>query len=164
MSIKKIFYAGFVILGFPLFAHAQTPYGMAGCGLGSELLKDDSTVTQVFAGTTNATFGNQTFAISSGTSNCMTPSQKTAYNAQQNFITDNYGLLTKEIAQGGGETLKAFSNTFGCQKEIYGKFATQLQNSYSKIFANHSSESALHEIQNEIKSNPQLLKSCSLIG
>ena len=51
----------------PSTAHAE--YGMAGCGLGSMVFKDDGFV-QVLAAQPTAPPGNQTFSISSGTSNC----------------------------------------------------------------------------------------------
>ena len=44
-------------------------YGPAGCGLGSMIFDPDSGFTQIFAATTNGTSGNQTFGISTGTSN-----------------------------------------------------------------------------------------------
>ena len=42
-----------------------------GCGLGSMIIKNqNSTMLQAIAATTNGTSGNQTFGITSGTSNC----------------------------------------------------------------------------------------------
>ena len=45
-------------------------YGDAGCGLGSILFGAKPGFVQVFAATTNGTFGSQTFGITTGTSNC----------------------------------------------------------------------------------------------
>ena len=50
--------------------------GNTGCGLGTMIFKDtqnQSTFVEVIAVTTNATFGNQTFGITSGTSECTQP-------------------------------------------------------------------------------------------
>jgi hypothetical protein len=42
-----------------------------GCGLGTIVFEgQNGLVSQTFAVTTNGTFGNQTFGITSGTSNC----------------------------------------------------------------------------------------------
>ena len=51
---------------------ASGNHPMAGCGLGYLLFsnKDNSKVTQILGGTTNGTFGSQTFGITSGTSGC----------------------------------------------------------------------------------------------
>ena len=48
-------------------------YGMAGCGLGSILFGAKPGKIQILSGTTNGIYGNQTFGISSGTSNCDIP-------------------------------------------------------------------------------------------
>src|SRR6186713_935077 len=70
------------MLGLGLFftsANAAADgYGPAGCGLGSMIFEPDSGFTQVFAATTNGTSGNQTFGITSGTSNCDPGAAKTA--------------------------------------------------------------------------------------
>ena len=62
------------LLGLGLFLTSASAmadgYGPAGCGLGSMIFEPDSGFTQVFAATTNGTSGNQTFGITSGTSNC----------------------------------------------------------------------------------------------
>ena len=50
-------------------ASADKVYNMAGCGLGSIVISSDGFV-QIFAATTNGSTANQTFGITSGTSNC----------------------------------------------------------------------------------------------
>ncbi|MES2616216.1 MAG: DUF3015 family protein [Bdellovibrionota bacterium] len=160
MFKKKHFFVGVALCVLPLFASAKTPYGMAGCGLGSQVVGPHG--NQVFGSTTNQSSANQSFGITSGTSNCLTPSKAAAVSAQQKFIYDNYALLAKEMAQGDGEALRAFSNTFGCSKDAYGNFASQMQNSYSKIFSAPGSVAALNVVQTEIKGNAQLSHACSL--
>ena len=57
-----------------------------GCGLGSLVIKDQSTVMlQVLAATTNGTSGSQTFGITSGTSNCNKPSNFVANDKLNQF-------------------------------------------------------------------------------
>ena len=158
--LKKYFYVGVALCSFSLAAHAKLPYGMAGCGLGSTFFDPDG--NQVFASTTNATSLNQTFGITSGTSNCLDSTKAAALNAQQQFMTANYSILSKEIAQGDGEALRAFSATFGCTKDAYGSFATQMQSSYAKIFTAPGTMAALDAVENTIKDNVQLSHACSL--
>lgn len=65
---------------------------MAGCGFGSQVMGENG--NQVFAATTNGSlFGSQFFGITSGTSNCLEPSQEVALTAQQRFIADNFSAL-----------------------------------------------------------------------
>lgn len=142
-------------------AFAKSPFGVAGCGLGSIVMGPEG--NQVFASTTNGTLANQFFAISSGSSNCLEPTKQVALSTQQKFIAENYSTLSKEIAQGKGESLKAFSNTFGCTSNVYLQFAEQMQKSYSKIFSVPGSMTALEVIQDEIKSSPELVQQCSLV-
>ena len=69
-------------------------YGTAGCGLGSIVFGDAPGIVQVAAGILNMT-GYQTFAISSGTSNCG-ESGKVARANQ--FIEVNKMILPEELA------------------------------------------------------------------
>lgn len=142
-------------------AKAKAPFGMAGCGLGSVLVGPHG--PQLIASTTNHSFANQVFGITSGTSNCVEGSKAVAENAQQNFIQENFSTLSKEIAQGDGNTLKAFSDTFGCSKESYPAFASQLQNSYDEIFAAPGSLAALSVIVDELHSNELAAKGCEYL-
>lgn len=151
----------FSTLILPITSYAKAPFGMAGCGFGSQVMGADG--NQVFASTTNGTSLNQTFGITSGTSNCLEPSKAAALSAQQHFMADNYSTLSKEMAQGDGEALRAFSNTFGCAKDVYSHFAAQMQNSFARIFSAPGSLAALDVVQAEIKANPQLNKFCTLV-
>ena len=66
-------------------------------------------ISQTFAATTNGIFGNQTFGITSGTSNC--EQYKTfAYNEKLNtFVADNMDNLARDIARGQGEYLNTLA-------------------------------------------------------
>lgn len=160
LMLKKRFLSLFCFL-LPATSYAKTPYGMAGCGWGSQVMGPDG--NQVFASTTNGTSFNQAGGIISGTSNCLEPSKAQALNAQQKFMYDNYAALSKEIAQGNGETLRAFSNTFGCKSESYLNFASQMKDSYQKIFGAPGSAAAVDAVHEELKENATLSKACSLI-
>ncbi|WP_186645402.1 DUF3015 family protein [Fluviispira vulneris] len=161
MFLRKHLLFTFVFCIIPFACFAKTPFGMAGCGLGSQIMGADG--NQVFASTTNGTSANQVFGITSGTSNCLAPSKAVALSAQKKFITDNYSILSKEMAQGDGETLRAFSSTFGCKNEVYPSFASQMQNSFSKIFIAPGIMAALDVVQEEIKANEKLVTGCSLV-
>jgi hypothetical protein len=108
-------------------ASAQV-YGTAGCGLGSVLFGSKPGFIQVLAATTNGTFGNQTFGITSGTLNCG-PSAPTGTVA---YVEANRQQLAKEIARGSGETIDGLAAVAGCRDSKV--VATRLQSQYKTIF------------------------------
>jgi hypothetical protein len=108
-----------------------------GCGLGTMLFKnnaDDKVLLQTFQATTNGIYGNQTFGITTGTSECNQP-KNFANNQQLNeFMVANMDNLARDIAQGRGETLDAFAELLGVPAEKRPEFYGQLQNGFTKIF------------------------------
>ena len=86
-----------------------TVNNQTGCGLGSQLIKDDSSAVMLsLQATSNGTSGNQTFGITSGTSGC----QKTKFvmnETTQRFVASNMDQLSKEIAMGQGETVETLA-------------------------------------------------------
>jgi hypothetical protein len=107
-------------------------YGPAGCGLGSLIFKPDSGFTQIFAATTNGTSANQTFAISSGTSNCDTGPGST--DTAKVFVETNRVALAKDISRGRGETITSLTELAGCNDS--GAVGAKLQKSFGRIFPN----------------------------
>jgi hypothetical protein len=135
------------------FALAEKPYGMAGCGLGSVIVGKDG--NQVIGATTNGT-GTQTFGISSGTSNCVTATDKTA--KIKNFIEANYESLITDMAKGNGESLTTLSSLYGCNKT---KFSQAVKTNYSVIApAKTDATFVMVNINNVITDTPSLNSSC----
>lgn len=138
--MRKITSAKFVcLLGLGLFftsANAAADgYGPAGCGLGSMIFEPDSGFTQVFAATTNGTSGNQTFGITSGTSNCAGGGETKAANAKA-FVQTNRATLAKDIARGNGETIVSLTQLAGCQDPA--AVGAALQKNFRTIFPTSS--------------------------
>jgi hypothetical protein len=109
-------------------AHAAA-YGAAGCGLGSMLFQDQAGFVQIFAATSNGVSGNQTFGITSGTSNCgggMGSASATDY------IESNRNALANDISRGQGETLAGLSQVMGCSDSK--AVGMTLQKNFRKIF------------------------------
>jgi hypothetical protein len=106
-------------------------YGPAGCGLGSLIFDPDSGFTQVFAATTNGTFGTQTFGITSGTSNCADSSGGSA--SAKAFVETNRVALAKDIARGRGETIDSLTVLAGCRTS--NAVGSSLQRRFDQIFA-----------------------------
>ncbi|MCG8419588.1 MAG: DUF3015 domain-containing protein [Proteobacteria bacterium] len=112
-------------------AHTSGPaYGPAGCGLGAMLLGSNPGFVQVFAATTNGTFGNQTFGITSGTLGCANTAGGAGSTAA--FVETNREVLVKDISRGSGETIAALSTLAGCSDPTL--VGRTLQSNFSTIF------------------------------
>ncbi len=139
-------------------AAAPAHYGMAGCGLGSMLIKDhQSKVSQFLASLLNGT-GMQSSAITLGTSNCVSGKTSGGESAAL-YIRDNYATLAKEAAQGGGASLAGLSHLMGCQNSA--AFAEASQNHYEQIYAPGQADQVINSYQAVIATDPQLVASCT---
>jgi hypothetical protein len=121
-------------------------YGDAGCGLGSIVFGSKQGFTQVFAATTNGTFGSQTFGISSGTSNCGGSGREAMA-----FIEVNKSSLKNDIAKGYGETVNSLAEIYSCKNvEQFGK---TLQTNYKEVFESNDSQVISMKINTIIEKN-----------
>src|SRR5512143_1583431 len=87
-------------------AFAGTAQQNTGCGLGTLLFKnnaDNSTILQTFQATTNGIYGNQTFGVTTGTSDCVQPKNFVSNQQLNEFMVANMDNLARDIAQGRGE-------------------------------------------------------------
>ena len=109
-------------------ASAQT-YGDAGCGLGSMVFGNKPGIIQVFAATTNG-IGGQTFAITTGTSNC--GGSSASISATKAFIETNREALAKDISRGQGETVANLATLSGCRDAAL--LGGSLQRNFKTIF------------------------------
>lgn len=116
-------------------ASTKEGYGAAGCGLGSLVFGNEPGFVQVFAATTNGTFGSQTFGITTGTSNCEKQARFASNERLHEFVRVNMDNVAKDIARGEGEYLKTLVELLdipvGEREETYKK----LQNNFGNIFA-----------------------------
>lgn len=113
---------------------SAAPYGSAGCGLGSLIFKDEPGAVQIFAATTNGTFGNQTFGITSGTLNCGSGIIKSSNDRATAFAAANMDSLSRDIAQGRGESLDAFAELLKVPADQRVAFGRKLQSNFDRIF------------------------------
>lgn len=136
-------------------------YGMAGCGGGSILFTSNDK-SQIFAGTTNASY-SQYFGITSGTSNCTKDGIVKNEKAQEVFVTVNFSSLEQEMATGKGEKLNTFAHLLGCNSDSVAKFGQMTQTSYSKLLTENATPTSLiSAVKSEIKKDANLSKSCSI--
>jgi hypothetical protein len=127
------------------FAASKGASGQArqnvGCGLGTMLFQnnaDNSSLLQAFQATTNGTSGNQTFGVTSGTSECQQPTKFVSNERLNEFVVANMDNLAKDIAMGRGETLDAFADLMQVPAEKRPEFYQKLQASFSKIFTSEN--------------------------
>ena len=116
-----------------------------GCGLGTTLFKnnaDNSVLLQAFQATTNYTLWNQTFGITTGTSECKQPKDFVSNERATEFMVANMDNLAKDIAQGRGPTLDAFAELMGVPADQRAEFAGKLQASFGKIYSSHDVQMA----------------------
>jgi hypothetical protein len=142
-------------------ARAQT-YGMAGCGLGSLVIKDNSTGMQILAATTNGT-GGQVFGITSGTSNCVSGGVVKAQREQAAFAEVNFQDLKRNMASGGGEFLASFSTLLGCEDAAKPTFFKMAQNKYESILPTENTNPGqlVVGVKAQIKADPRLANACT---
>lgn len=130
-SMKKILVSLAAVVALSSSAMAGVN-SQTGCGLGSMIIKDDSTaVLLALQATTNGTSGNQTFGITSGTLGC----QKTQFvmNEQaEEFVASNMDQLAKEIAIGHGESIDTLAELLEVSDKA--TFSASLQENYNKIY------------------------------
>jgi len=112
-----------------------------GCGLGSLIIKDQSSsVLQALAATTNGTSGNQTFGITSGTSNCNKPSDFVSNDKLNKFVEENMDELALDISAGKGETLSTVAKLMNVENNE--AFSAKLQSNFTNIYSNENVTSA----------------------
>lgn len=138
---------------------AKGSHTMAGCGLGYVLFgaKDNSQGLQIIAATTNGTFGNQTFGITSGTLGC-TQSGMIAKNKEAEVYAEvNLRQLHRDIAVGSGETLSGFSRIIGVKDAQRSNFNQLMKSSFPTLSASTSSVDFLAQVDKIVASHPELL-------
>lgn len=135
--MKKILVSVAAVLALSTAAMADVN-SQTGCGLGSQIIKDDSSAVMLaLQATTNSTLGNQTFGITSGTSGCK-KTQFVMNERAEEFVASNMDILAKEIAAGHGESLDTLAELLNVQDKA--AFAVALQSNYNSIYTSKNVE------------------------
>ncbi|MES1157541.1 MAG: DUF3015 domain-containing protein [Haliangium ochraceum] len=163
--MRKLVLCG-ALLGATLLAGTAAraeSYGMAGCGLGSLVFKENSTGAQILAATTNGTFASQTFGITSGTSNCASGGIIKAQREQAAFAEINFQDLKRNMATGGGEFLTSFASLLGCEDQAKPVLAKMTQAKYEAILPTEKTSpmEMLSGVKSQIKADSTLANACS---
>lgn len=145
--------------------YKNAAYGMAGCGLGSIVMKNNTKGAQSTAALTNGYTYTTLFGITSGTSNCTDTDSETAAVEREVYISANLASLSKEAAQGEGDHLLAFADVLGCAEgDLYPQFVKISKEQHSDIFGSEDPMTVLNSYMNALKADHQLKSACNRIG
>ncbi len=107
-----------------------------GCGLGTQIWTGSKGIApKALGATTNGSFGNQTFGITSGTIGCRQGGTVTADAKVQIFTGANLDRLARDMARGSGETLDAFASLLGIRTEDKPAFFRLTQARFAELYA-----------------------------
>lgn len=141
MTIRKAIVLAAVVGVAPLTAFAGNN-NVGSCGWGSKVFDGQSGIApQVLAVTTNGTFGNQTFGISSGTSGCTQDGTVSSTWKMAMFIDGNKHQLARDMATGGGETLDALAALIGVVEQDRVAFNQSMKANFGKIYRSDAASS-----------------------
>lgn len=156
--MKKALLASALIVACvaPAFAQNQN---VGKCGWGSKLFDGQRGIApQVLAVTTNGTSGNQTFAITSGTSGCTQDGVVRSNWKTAAYIDSNMTKLAKDMSRGEGESLESLASVIGVKESDNAVFKTAMKENFDSIFSNSDvdSDSVYTSIKNVLASNTAL--------
>ncbi len=137
--MKKILVSFVAVIALSTSAFAGVN-SQTGCGLGSMIIKDDSSALLLaLQATTNGTSMNQTFGITSGTLGC-TKTKLVMNERAEEFVASNMDILAKEIARGSGESIDTLAELLSIEDKA--AFSASLQTNYNSIYTSQKVEMA----------------------
>ncbi len=131
-------FVGLILVGlcvFGLTGSALAGQSNTGCGLGSIIFKgQEGLLSQTCAATFNGIYGNQTFGITTGTSNCTKATGFASNEKLNKFVSDNMDNLAMDISKGGGEYLSTLAVLLDTPVEQRAALYQTLQANFSQIY------------------------------
>lgn len=145
--MKKIIVAALITLS----SSVVMADNIGSCGWGSKVFDGQSGVgPQVLAATTNATSGNQTFGITSGTSGCSQDGTVSSNWQTALFIDGNKNKLARDMSKGQGETLDSLASLLNIDEAKKPAFFRLTQENFALIFS--SEKASANDIGSALKS------------
>ena len=130
-----------------------------GCGLGTMLFAGQSGIApKVLAATTNGTYGNQTFGITSGTLGCKSDGVISSRARLGMFMGTNSERLARDMSVGQGESLNVLADLMGVKEQDKALFFKTTQQHFSVIFSdqNQKASDVLAALQQVMKQDSTL--------
>lgn len=135
MNFKSTLIVGAIAL-LPVTAFAAGENNVGSCGLGSKVFEGQSGLApQIMAVTTNGSFGNQTFGMSTGTLGCSSDGTVSSNWKTAMFIDGNKERLARDMSRGSGETLDSLAQLIGMKEEHKAHFFHVAQENFDRIYA-----------------------------
>ena len=137
-------------------AHADPD---AGCGAGSKIWEGQrGAAPKILAATTNGSFGNQTFGISSGTLGCHQDGVVTASARISQFASANIEQLQTDMSRGHGDALDALASLYGVKDADRVAFGEMTRAHFGELFSSTdvSSDQMLSKLNTLMKADSQL--------
>lgn len=150
--MKKLI-AGAMLLGASSLAFAQP-----GCGVGAMIWKGQSGIApHVLAATTNGTFGNQTFGMSTGTLGCDT---NEAVQSMAMYMDSNIDKIARDMSRGEGENLDTLAVLLNVEQKDRAEFRKLLQDNFATVFpsSDTTSDEAVSAIVTLLESHQSFSK------
>lgn len=150
--MKKLI-AGAILLGASSMAFAQP-----GCGVGAMIWKGQSGIApHVLAATTNGTFGNQTFGMSTGTLGCDT---NEAVQSMAMYMDSNIDKIARDMSRGEGENLDTLAVLLNVEQKDRAEFRKLLQDNFATVFpsSDTTSDEAVSAIVTLLESHQSFSK------
>jgi len=156
--MKKLL-AVVAIAAVPFGAMAAGENNIGSCGWGAKLFDGQSGVApQVLGATTNGTFGNQTFAITSGTSGCTQDGAVRSNWKTALFIDGNKEMLARDMSVGSGETLDSLAHLMGVESQDRAAFNRVAKENLWKIFSAESTSDIMANFRQVLAQDAQLAR------
>jgi DUF3015 family protein len=157
--MKKLLAAVAVAAVFPMSAMAAGENNIGNCGWGSKLFDGQSGIApQVLGATTNGTFGNQTFAITSGTSGCTQDGAVKSNWKTALFIDGNKEMLARDMSVGSGETLDSLAHLMGVEAQDRAAFNRVAKENLWKIFSADATADIVANFRQVLAADAQLAR------
>ncbi len=125
-ALKKSLLTIAAVLAAGMFSANAHAVDSTGCGLGSLAWRGQKgPIPQLLAVTTNGTFGNQTFGISSGTSGCDPHGRITGGTGSMAlaFLENNMEQFAMDASAGHGETIDTLAGILNVDSEKLGEIS-----------------------------------------
>lgn len=134
-KIKLVLTTAAMIAVLPMAAMAAGENNVGSCGWGSKVWAGQKgIVPQIGATSTNGTSGNQTFAITSGTSGCTQDGAVSSNWKTAMFIDGNKTGLAMDMSKGSGESLDSLAQLLGVKDADKAAFSRLTKENFAKIF------------------------------
>lgn len=147
-----------LIAGAILLSASSVAFAQPGCGVGAMIWKEQSGIApHVLAATTNASFGNQTFGMTTGTLGCQT---NQSVQSMAMYMDSNIDKVARDMSRGTGENLETLAVLLGVEEADRGDFRALMQDNFASIFpsSDTTSDQAVNAIVALLEKHENLSK------